>query len=554
MRITNNMLINNMIGYISGNLNRMDKLQTQLATGKKISVPSDDPIVAAKALKLRTDVAEIDQFKRNANDADSWTMLTENAMGMLVDVLQRARELAVQGANGTLTAEDKGKIQKEIEQLKEQVIHIANTTYAGRYVFSGHATDIPLISEDGTYNVSVASEETAIIKSGLIDLSKVPVDNTSTNLSFQISLDGTNYYDIPLPAKNYDGIANTLDDMAFDIQSVINSYADLENIEVKNNAGRLEFSLKNTTDSNGNRVRMYLKKGEPEDLLDEIKIKTDPVNNITVSKKEDIIYQIGISDNLNINVLGTQLFGSGTKGDMGDFLIYMNRFIDALARTDDNSFISGQKIDASSTNPLVLKQNNQFKIKVDGMPDYVTITIPDPGDYTYDGTPGKTLNDLVSGIQAAIDSEPELAAANVKVINDNGRLVFSVEGDRKITLMDGPAINNALSALKIYTNLDGTVTSQKSQEGISNSITEMSVLLDRVISIRSDIGARTNRIELTLNRLQSDTVNFTQLMSQNEDVDMAETIMNLKNEENVYKASLEGGARIIQPTLMDFLR
>jgi len=214
----------------------------------------------------------------------------------------------------------------------------------------------------------------------------------------------------------------------------------------------------------------------------------------------------------------------------------------------------GKKIDASSTNPLVLKQNNQFKIKVDGMPDYVTITIPDPGDYTYDGTPGKTLNDLVSGIQAAIDSEPELAAANVKVINDNGRLVFSVEGDRKITLMDGPAINNALSALKIYTNLDGTVTSQKSQEGISNSITEMSVLLDRVISIRSDIGARTNRIELTLNRLQSDTVNFTQLMSQNEDADMAETIMNLKNEENVYKASLEGGARIIQPTLMDFLR
>ena len=49
-------------------------------------------------------------------------------------------------------------------------------------------------------------------------------------------------------------------------------------------------------------------------------------------------------------------------------------------------------------------------------------------------------------------------------------------------------------------------------------------------------------------------VNFTKLMSDNEDADMAETIMNLKNEENVYKASMAGGARIIQPSLIDFLR
>ena len=52
MRVTNNMLINNMVGYIGKNLNGMSKYQYQLATGKKISVPSDDPVVA-RALKLR---------------------------------------------------------------------------------------------------------------------------------------------------------------------------------------------------------------------------------------------------------------------------------------------------------------------------------------------------------------------------------------------------------------------------------------------------------------------------------------------------------------------
>ncbi|KNY28626.1 flagellar hook-associated protein FlgL [Pseudobacteroides cellulosolvens] len=554
MRITNNMLINNMMSYINGNLGRMNKLQSQLATGKKISVPSDDPIVAAKALKLRTDVAEVEQFKRNSNDADSWMSITESSMGMVVDVLQRARELAVQAANGTMTPDDREKIRKEVEQLKDQIIHISNSTYAGRYVFSGFTTDTPLMNEDGTYKVSVGSNETAVIKSGLIDLSKIPIDNTSSNLSFQICLDGTNYKTVQLPAKNYDGALNSIDTLAYDIQSAINSFPELENVNVKNDGGRLEFSLKNTIDSYGNRMKMYIKRSDPEDLLDKIKLKTDPVTNITVSKSEEINYQIGINDNLNVNVLGTQLFGSGTKNDMGDFMISMNRFIDTLTRPNTNSFITGHNIAASVTSPLILTQNNQFNIKVDGMTDYTTITIPDPGGYTYDGTPGKTLNDMVSGIQTAIDADPSLFDAKVTVRNENGKLVFSSEGTRKITLMDGPANNNALSALKIYTNLDKTVTSQKGEEGIRNAITEMDLLRDRVMSVRSDIGARTNRIELTLNRLENDNINFTQLMSENEDADMAETIMNLKNEENVYKASLEGGARIIQPSLMDFLR
>ena len=57
MRVTNRMLINNMINNIGGNLRRMEKYQNRLSTGKKINVPSDDPVVAARALKLRTDVA-----------------------------------------------------------------------------------------------------------------------------------------------------------------------------------------------------------------------------------------------------------------------------------------------------------------------------------------------------------------------------------------------------------------------------------------------------------------------------------------------------------------
>jgi flagellar hook-associated protein 3 FlgL len=75
-----------------------------------------------------------------------------------------------------------------------------------------------------------------------------------------------------------------------------------------------------------------------------------------------------------------------------------------------------------------------------------------------------------------------------------------------------------------------------------------------VLRLRADVGARINRLDLTENRMLNDVTNFTRLMSENENVDMTETIMNLKNEENVYRASLAGGARIIMPSLVDFLR
>ncbi|HEY8420136.1 MAG TPA: flagellar hook-associated protein FlgL, partial [Thermoclostridium sp.] len=146
MRITNNMLINNMLSNLSRNLNRVSKYQDQLASGKKISLPSDDPIIASRALKLRTDVAEIKQFKRNVNDATSWMEITETTLKQIGDVMQRVRDLTVDAANGTDTGNDMEKTKVEIEQLKTQMIHLANTTYSGRYIFSGFKTDKALLN------------------------------------------------------------------------------------------------------------------------------------------------------------------------------------------------------------------------------------------------------------------------------------------------------------------------------------------------------------------------------------------------------------------------
>ena len=143
MKLQITYLIGNMMLSLSNNLLRTQKYQYQLAAGKKIKLPSDDRIVASEALKLRTDVYEIEQYKHNTDDAISWMDIAEATMVQITEVVHRMREITNQAANGTNTPDDLQKIKAEAEQLRRQLIDLGNATYAGRYIFSGYKTGKP---------------------------------------------------------------------------------------------------------------------------------------------------------------------------------------------------------------------------------------------------------------------------------------------------------------------------------------------------------------------------------------------------------------------------
>ena len=88
MRITNGIMINNSLNNISKNKTLSDKLNTQLATTKKIQRPSEDPIVAIRALRLRSTYNEIEQYlDKNIPDARSWMETTQEAIESINSVL-----------------------------------------------------------------------------------------------------------------------------------------------------------------------------------------------------------------------------------------------------------------------------------------------------------------------------------------------------------------------------------------------------------------------------------------------------------------------------------
>ncbi|UKS64803.1 flagellar hook-associated protein FlgL [Rossellomorea marisflavi] len=140
MRVTQSMLTNNSMRNLSSSYSRMGQLQDQLSTGKKITRPSDDPVVAMKGMFYRSNVSGVEQYKRNLSELYLWMDNSEAGLEQGNQGLQRVRELVLQGKNGTLSEDDKKAVAAEIGQIKQDMITIAETKVGSRYIY--HGTDV----------------------------------------------------------------------------------------------------------------------------------------------------------------------------------------------------------------------------------------------------------------------------------------------------------------------------------------------------------------------------------------------------------------------------
>ena len=151
MRVTQGMLSNNMLRNLTNSYAKFNTYFDQLSTGKKISLPSQDPVVAMKGINYRAQVAEIGQFQRNISKVHNWMDNSDAALDKATAAVQKLRELAIQASNGTNDDQALNSIKEEAEQLQEHLIDIANTNVNGKYIFNGTNTETAPVTknEDG---------------------------------------------------------------------------------------------------------------------------------------------------------------------------------------------------------------------------------------------------------------------------------------------------------------------------------------------------------------------------------------------------------------------
>ncbi len=123
---------------------RLQKSELQIASGLRISKPSDDPSAAVKVLDLKANLEVLDQYSRNSAIAEASLGFEESVVANVNNTLQRIRELSVQGNNSTLQDRDKQSIADEIYQRLDELVSLANTRDSqGEYIFGGYKVDSP---------------------------------------------------------------------------------------------------------------------------------------------------------------------------------------------------------------------------------------------------------------------------------------------------------------------------------------------------------------------------------------------------------------------------
>ena len=171
MRVTTRSLVDNVVRQLQQNAQAVDKLQTQIASGKRIARPSDDPAAAWRSLKLRGGHDANAQHLRNMDDARNWLVSEDRVLAGTGAALARMREYAVQGADASYSNNDRIAIAREVTQLKEHILSLFNgTTFVGQSLFSGRQTGTQPFTVDANGHILYAGETGVTVPATSTDL------------------------------------------------------------------------------------------------------------------------------------------------------------------------------------------------------------------------------------------------------------------------------------------------------------------------------------------------------------------------------------------------
>jgi flagellar hook-associated protein 3 FlgL len=148
MRVTQRMIMDNAVQYMTSNLEKLQEYQEKVASGKEFQLVSDNPSGATTALNLRSTLATSQTYLDTADLTDGWMTATDDALSQILDIAKRAIDLTRQGVSDTEGDTQREAYATELNTLLEQAIDVANTTHLGNYIFAGFKTTTTPFSLD----------------------------------------------------------------------------------------------------------------------------------------------------------------------------------------------------------------------------------------------------------------------------------------------------------------------------------------------------------------------------------------------------------------------
>lgn len=514
MRITNKIMQRNNLSNINTNKVYQDKLSTQMSTQKKVNRPSDDPVVSIRALRLRSNVTEVTQYySKNIPDAESWLDVTEDALKNLTEIITNMIRQCTKASNGDLKSADRQIILEQLKALGDEVYSTGDADYAGRYVFTGYRTDTSL-SFDKEYNTKYEITE-QLDNSSITQLTKV-------NTGKLLDITANNYND---QNQDYKDITeNSVS--SIDVYRIRLAYDDCkEGGNVKIKFGTTELSTADT-------IRATTSTANPDPYTD---IKKYPNGAIYVADTgelligKDLYNQMmackddpATSDKNEGEIQITYEKDHWVKGDLRPEHYFACTSTDADGKVTDynKSYLDGK------SEKQVIEYDVGFN---------QTIQVNSTADECFQHGIGRTVDNLVQAMQDVVDLE------NVKT---------KIEGlQETATGTDAETLTKQMEAVEKAL----TLAKDKCQKMFESGITTFQGYLDDANLCVTNCGTRSSKLELIDNRMKSQKTTFETLKSENEDIDVTETAIDLKSAEMTYEAALMATGKVMQTTLLNFI-
>ena len=517
MRITNKMMTNNMLHNINTNKNNMTNLENKYASGMAIQKPSDDPIVAVRALKLRTNLSELNQYyEKNIPDAMSWMDVTESALRTTSELITQIHTYCDQGANDTLAVSERDSIAKNLVALKEQIYSEGNSNYAGRFVFTGYKTSTPLVFETPETQKEYAITED--IDASAIDISERiingydPADIESLTPATAGSLAAAT------PEKNT-------------VYRIRLSYDDLKAggdiaLKIPKLKANGEYDLDPATGE-----RQY---------IDEI----DKTGMTVTDSSDPDAYNPGDDEIVFLEDTGEILLGKNKYEEWRNSKFEVTYSKDSFEKNElrPEHYFKCTQYDLTITDDAEREEKKiEFSVEDQQIAYEVNfnqrLAINVQGRDAFKHSLGRAVDDIVKAIEDADAVNKRIDTVD-KLLEDT-------------TLTD--AQKTSLTEIRKSLDEERKMKEAVLRKTFGSGLTAMDNEENTVNAATSDIGTRYRRLELTQDRLATQQVEFTDLLSQNEDADLVDTIVNYNAANTVYNASLQAAGKVVKNSLLDFL-
>lgn len=534
MRITNNMMINNTSANINGNKINVNTLNSQMSSQKKIQRPSDDPVIAIRALRLRSSLSQINQYyEKNIPDAQTWLEVSETALKNMNKILTDIRTQCVNGTNSYLTADDRNTILNNLTALKTQIYDEGNADNAGRTVFTGFKTNSQLTfmsdEADTSYRISqnftYADIEEYRYYSGSVEVPRTADEIQATDNICEI---GESDYERIRMA--YDGIGS--------VESLSYSYGTAKVTfdaasAVDNGDGSMTYSAVDqdgnaVTDANGNAITMTVYENENtwEDANAD-GIKTVGDNELVFIKESgDLILGKEISTQLKSDRVSFQVDYQKTGFDKGE--LRPEYYYNCTDVTDPANPIEYTRYDADGKKTY---EDINYTVAVNQ-----TLKVNMQADEIFDMSIYQDVVELTNAVEAAISAHDKVD----KLTEMQKESQYSDYKDQIQKWLD--------AAQKEADYADDNLTKL-----YNAGIGKFDQYIEDLNVAYTELGARGDQLEMTEARISSQQLTVEQLKSSNEDKELSDIIIEYTAAYNAYQASLMAASKIEKQTLLDYI-